>query len=210
MKAPSACVQAVADHSLEYRLPTKLVEEFITARGLSLQLYKDCDGVAQWSRRDGLDLKLPEPLTRRSLPSWCGRLTAHVPVCGWLRPTCSFLKWMVAPNTKWDEALPPELDRFCEELQAHLRAEGDPEHGEWCIYREAGCVLSTDASDIAYGAVLEIAGVKVEDRPWLCEHGDKRHINVAELDVATKGFNMAISWEFQRIRLVTDSKTVAA
>ena len=80
MKAPSACVQAVADRLQEYGLPTKPAEEFITARVLGLQLSKDRDGVAQWSHHDGLDLKLPEPLTRRSLASWCDRLTAHVPV----------------------------------------------------------------------------------------------------------------------------------
>ena len=145
VKAPSACVQAVADRLQEYGLPTKPAEEFITARVLGLQLSKDRDGVAQWSRRDGLDSKLPEPLTRRSLASWCGRLTAHVPVCGWLCPACSFLKRMAAPHAKWDEPLPPELVRFCEELQARLCAEGDPAHGEWSVNREAECILSTDA-----------------------------------------------------------------
>ena len=210
VKAPSACLQAVADRLLDDGLPTKPAEEFITARVLGLQLSKDRDGVAQWSRRDGLDLKLPEPLRRRSLASWCGHVIGHVPVCGWLRPVCSFLKRMAAPHGKWDEPLPPELVRFCEKLQARLCAEGDPAHGEWSVNREAECILSMDASNIAYGAVLEVAGVKVEDRSWLRELGDKRHINVVELDAVIKVLNMAISWEFQCTRLVTDSKTVAA
>ena len=47
--------------------------------------------------------------------------------------------------------------------------------------------------DTAYGVALEIAGVKVEDRSWLREQGDKRHINVAEPDAVIKGLNMAIS-----------------
>ena len=106
--------------------------------------------------------------------------------------------------------MPPELIGFYEELQARHRPEGDPVHGEWSVNREAECILSTNASDIAYGAVLEVAGVKVEDRSWLREQGDKRQINVAELDAVIKGLNMCISWEFQCIRLVTDSKTVAA
>ena len=68
---------------------------------------------------------------------------------------------MVAPNTKWDKPLQPELVCFCEELQARLHTEGDPEHGEWCINREAECVLSADASDIAFGTALEVTGIKV-------------------------------------------------
>ena len=76
--------------------------------------------------------------------------------------------------------------------------------------RESECVFSTGFSDIAYGAVLEIAGIKVDDRSRLREQGGKNHINVAELDAVIKGLNMAISCEFQCISLATDSKTVAA
>ena len=31
----------------------------------------------------------PSELTRRSVFSWCGQLVAHLPVCGWLRPTAA-------------------------------------------------------------------------------------------------------------------------
>ena len=114
VKAPSACVQAVADCVQEYGLPTKPAEEFITARVLGLQLSKNCNGVAQWSRRDGPDLKLPVPLTRQSLASWCGHLTAmSMCVAGLVQLVVS--RTDDSTHTKWDEPLPTELVCFCEE-----------------------------------------------------------------------------------------------
>ena len=67
------------------------------------------------------------------------------------KSTLKFIFDMLLGLTSWVEwCMLPELVRFCEELQARLCAEGDPAHGKWSVNREAECILSTDASDIAY------------------------------------------------------------
>ena len=65
-----------------------------------------------------------------------------------------------------------------------------------------------DASNIAYGVVLEADGAVVEDQSWLRPADDKRHINVAELDAVIKGLTLAVSWGLKDITLLTDSQTV--
>ena len=68
----------------EHGLPTKPAEPFAESRVLGLQLSKDEETV-MWRRRDRADLELPSVITKRAVFQWCGRLTGHVPVCGWLR-----------------------------------------------------------------------------------------------------------------------------
>eukprot|EP00117_Sycon_ciliatum_P016048 scpid17635/ scgid15645/ Gag-Pol polyprotein; Matrix protein p10; p20; Capsid protein p25; Nucleocapsid protein p14; Protease p15; Reverse transcriptase/ribonuclease H p90; Integrase p46 len=210
IRSPNACSDAVAAKLLEYGLPTKPAEPLVATRVLGLQLHQDDDGSTYWSRRPGLDVSLPENLTRRTLASWCGKLTGHVPLCGWLRPYCSYLKRMVEPHASWDQPLSDTLVQCCKELASRLSANGDPAHGVWHVPNPVECTLYVDASDVSYGAVLMVDGKKIEDRSWLRQHDDKRHINVAELDAAIKGLNLAINWQFKQVRLVTDSKTVAA
>ena len=68
----------------------------------------------------------------------------------------------------------------------------------------------TDASSVASGVVLEdpVGGV-VEDASWLRpESKAAMHINMAELDAALSGVNMAIAWGVRDIDLRTDSATV--
>ena len=46
--------------------------------------------------------------------------------------------------------------------------------------------------------------------PWLPPSGDKRHINVVELEAAIKGLSLAVGWNFETVHLKTDSNTVAS
>ena len=64
-----------------------------------------------------------------------------------------------------------------------------------------------DASMLALGVALEVAGEIVEDGCWL-RPNDGTHINIAELDAAIKGVNLAILWGMSHIQLMTDSRTV--
>ena len=76
-----------------------------------------------------------------------------------------------------------------------------------CGLRETGKVWC-DASSIALGVIIQIAGTTVEDAAWLRKRDDFNHINVAELEAAIKGINLAIKWGLNNIELVTDSATV--
>ena len=84
--APDDQLNAVKDALGRYGLPTKLAESLEEARVLGLQLAADGAGVLCWSRCDGVDLALPEKLTKRKIFSWCGRLVGHYPVGPWLGP----------------------------------------------------------------------------------------------------------------------------
>ncbi|KAF0290455.1 hypothetical protein FJT64_001207 [Amphibalanus amphitrite] len=66
----------------------------------------------------------------------------------------------------------------------------------------------TDASSLATGVVLESAdGDVIEDACWL-RHNEATHINMAELDAAIRGVNLAVAWGARTIDLRTDSATV--
>ena len=65
-----------------------------------------------------------------------------------------------------------------------------------------------DASSIATGVALEMNGMVMEDACWLRLTNNAQHINLAELDTALKGANMALPWEATVLHLVTDSACV--
>ena len=44
----------------------------------------------------------------------------------------------------------------------------------------------------------------IEDACWLRPTNDAQHINLAELDAALKGVNLALQWEGTVLHLVTD------
>ena len=64
-----------------------------------------------------------------------------------------------------------------------------------------------DASSVALGVAVEVNGDIVEDACYL-RQDESAHINMAEMDAALKGLNLAIAWGMTRIYLITDSLTV--
>ena len=73
------------------------------ARILGLCLSGDGQGGLQWTRDSLVDAP-PAKITRRAVFSWCGRLVAHFPVCGWLRPAVAWLKRSVNDMTRgWED-----------------------------------------------------------------------------------------------------------
>ena len=198
-------VRHFAQYGLQCKPPQRAADG---ARLLGLRV-GSCGGELQWQR----DTELPAPpvkVTRRSLFAWCGRLVAHLPVAGWLRPAAAWLKRRVNSLTKgWDDATDDPM------LQAQIRhvvqrlQEADPARGPWRLTGDR-LVVWTDASSIANGVVLEDPGRgTVEDGSWLrAENKATMHINMAELDAALSGINMAVAWGVKVIDLRTDSATV--
>ena len=211
LMVPRSQQQFVTERLALYGLPTKPAEPLSVARVLGLQLKELPDGSAAWSRRE-LDQRLiPEVLTKRSLFQWCGKLTGHYPVASWLRVHCGWLKRIAClEGTGWDSPLSESLVQLCSDLDKKLCG-GDPVKGVWHVSEadDSPWTVWCDASDIAVGVALERHGNIVEDCSWLRERGDKRHINVAELEAALKGLTLAAEWSVRKLRLVTDSRTVA-
>lgn len=87
--------------------------------------------------------------------------------------------------------------------------EKDPVAGVWDVPSDvkSGTVWC-DASSLAVEVALEINGTIVEDGTWLRPERNTSHINVAELEAAIEGINLAIRWDMKNIRLITDSATV--
>ncbi|KAF0294842.1 Intracisternal A-particle Pol-related polyprotein [Amphibalanus amphitrite] len=122
--------------------------------------------------------------------------------------TTAWLKRRVNSLTRgWDDvthdaALREQLKHVAERL-----ASEDPARGQWCVTGHRA-VLWTDASSIAAGVVLESEGGDViEDACWL-RRDEATHINMAELDAAVRGINLALAWDMKTIELKTDSATV--
>ncbi|KAF4707475.1 hypothetical protein FOZ63_000616, partial [Perkinsus olseni] len=87
-----------------------------STRVLGLDLYKK-DGRLWWRRRDDLHLNLEfsEPVTRRELAAWCGRLVGHVPIARWLRPHAAVLLYL-SSRGGWDE----EVDDIVEDSRVFI------------------------------------------------------------------------------------------
>ena len=177
------------------------------ARMLGLRVRADGGGTVRWERDNDVGAP-PVTLTRRSVFAWCGRLVAHLPVCGWLRPATAWLKRRVnALTSSWDQptddaALREEVDWVASRL-----ASEDPARGRWDVGGDRA-VVWTDASSVAAGVVLATpAGDVIEDACWL-RRDETAHINMAELDAAVRGLNLAIAWGMRCVELVTDSSTV--
>ena len=160
-----------------------------------------------WTRDSAIE-DPPSEVTRRSVFSWCGRLVAHFPVCGWLRPAAAWLKHSVNTLTHgWDDVTRDGDLRNQLDYVSRRVATDDPARGRWCVSGDSA-VVWTDASSIAYGVVMESeAGDVIEDACWL--RRDKTvHINMAELDAMVRGVNLALAWGMRKVHLKTDSATV--
>ena len=208
IRAPATDCPAVAAELLSYGLPTKPAEPLPEARVLGLQL-SETDNIVLWRRRDGSQLQHEEPLTRREVFKWTGRLTSHYPVCSWLRPACAWLKRHSSEDRHWDEPVTNAIQDCCHELQERVLS-SDPAKGEWRVSstNEGSWTVFCDASDIATGVVLQMDSKVIEDAAWLRAPKDKKHINIAELDATIKGLTLAAEWNLKAVTVATDSKTV--
>ncbi|XP_065196213.1 uncharacterized protein LOC135827687 [Sycon ciliatum] len=205
---PCNQADAVADCLTSYGLPTKPAVPFPVATILGLQLSADDSGKLSWRRRQDVDLSESPLMKKRDVFKWCGKATSHYPVASWLRPLCSWMKRLAcATAAPWDQPLPDDLQRLCEDACKRALQE-DPVHGVWSAPAGNDWSVWCDASDIAYGCVLNANGHVVEDQAWLRKEDDRRHINVAELDAAVNGLSLAAKWNLSRVTLYTDSKTV--
>ena len=198
-------VQHFQSYGLECKPPQRAADG---ARLLGLHV-SSCGGELRW-RRDADVPAPPVKVTRRALFAWCGRLVAHVPVAGWLRPAAAWLKRRVNSLTAgWDDVTEdPTLQLQIQHVVQRLQ-EADPAQGPWRLTGDR-LIVWTDASSIANGVVLDDpGGGTVEDASWLrAESKAAMHINMAELDAALSGINMAVAWGVKTIDLRTDSATV--
>ena len=202
--------EEVRVHLQKYGLVTKEPENLDGGRVLGIAVKKDTNGVLQMSRGAEIPTMgmVGEKLTKRGLFSVCGKLTGHYPIAGWLRPCCSYLKRLGCKGA-WDDGVDNHVKSLTQELVARATEE-DPVKGQWHVPRRGQVVIWTDASSLAMGAVLEVDGRVVEDASWLRKQSDVNHINVAELEAASRGVKLAIEWGFREFTLATDSRTVVS
>jgi transposase InsO family protein len=202
--------QILAKNSFSVKPP----EPIETARILGLQ----CTGFGKWKRRND-EIPRLEIKTRKGVHSWGGKLTAHVPIAGWLRPAVSLLKRCCYANTKeeWNLELDSIQQKICDQLQLEIEKRGDPVGGDWSYNPDLDWVLYTDASTVALGCVLEIGGVIVEDNCQLRKANDIRHINLCELLAVEFGLGLVLKYirdlEISReilINLRVDNRSVMA
>ena len=71
-----------------------------------------------------------------------------------------------------------------------MEQRGDPVKGTFAYDPEKDWILFTDASNDAYGAILIIGGVVVQDFCSLRKKHDLRHINEAELQATIHGLEL--------------------
>ena len=88
-----------------------------------------------------------------------------------------------------------------------LWPEYEKQGGNWCVDGKEITVW-VDASCVATGVALETNETVIEDACWLRPTNDAQHINLAELNAALKGVNLALQWEATVLHLVTDSACV--
>ena len=200
-----ASAQQVEHHLCQFGLTYKPAERLASgAKVLGLDVWGE-PGRLLWRRGNSVS-EAPRVLTRRSVISCCGKLVGHLPVGGWLRAATAFIKRRANMLTTWDEEIHDEcLSSMLEDVYQRLMLD-DPERGKWDVDGEKATVW-VDASSLALGVVLEVGGHVVEDGTWL-RHDDASHINMAELDAAVKGINLAIMWNMKKLHLHTDSLTV--
>ncbi|XP_043232536.1 uncharacterized protein LOC122386889 [Amphibalanus amphitrite] len=196
-------VAHLANFGLECKPPERAAGG---ARLLGLRVSREL-GRLVWSRDNPVGPP-PAVITRRGVFSWCGRLIAHMPVCGWLRPAVAWLKRRVNDVTQgWDDitydgVLQKQISHVAARVASH-----DPAHGLWSV-RSDRAVVWVDASSVAAGVVVESPdGDVIEDGCWL-RKDESTHINVAELNAAVRGINVAVAWDMRVIDLRTDSVTV--
>ncbi|KAF4675663.1 hypothetical protein FOL47_007435 [Perkinsus chesapeaki] len=179
------------------------------SRVLGLSLHEHA-GEIFWTRREDqsleIDLTVGQSISKREVAAWCGKLTALVPIAGWLRPHVSTILRTLSA-TKWDSMVDECHLDLVHYVQNKVENEGDPAHGVWFCPRASDARVwhvHSDASGIAQGATLSYEKengelVVVRDAAWLLDRrGALRHINVNELCAATR----ALAWAAPFIAVV--------
>ena len=195
----------VIDHLTRFGLESKPPELLDGGTALGLKLNRRKDGTLGFTRGNDVP-EIPEFVTKRMLFSICGKMVGHYPIAGWLRVACSYMK-RVSEGSSWDDDVGQVARDKLVEVRNRIRSD-DPVKGAWTVPHQDSGIVWCDASNIAMGAMLEIGGVMVEDRAWLRKANDFNHINVAELDSVSRGFNMAVDWGLKELQIKTDSATV--
>ncbi|KAF4704861.1 hypothetical protein FOZ63_027328, partial [Perkinsus olseni] len=196
---PRELLTHVRDLLASNGFPTKEPEPLLSSRVLGLQ----CDPSGRWHRRGPVPSL--EVFTRRGVHQWAGKYVAHHPVVGWPRAAFSALKRLACvrhdgSSAQWDAPLDDYQLAACNSLQAALFQSGDTATGAWKYCPSDPWLLFTDSSQHAYGSVLKIGPIVVEDSTHLRKPGDRRHINLAELDALVRGLQLvekyirALSW----------------
>ena len=200
-------VQCVENHLLRYGLECKPAERVADgARVLGLEVWGE-RGELHWKRNNTFG-EVPDTLTRRSVFSFCGKLTGHLPVCGWLRVATAFMQRKANASTStWDEEIYDESLRAMMEDTVRRVKQNDPAKGRCDVVGEEATVW-VDASSLALGIVSEVDGHVVQDASGLRSEDSSSHINMAELDAVIKGVDAALAWNLKTLHLRTDSLTV--
>ena len=135
---------------------------------------------------------LPDVLTRRRIFSLCGKLTGHLPLCGWLRVAIAFMRRRAnSVIAGWDdETRDPPLIQMLSDIIARL-AQKDPAQGDWSVDGREVTVW-IDVSSLATGVVVESGESLIEDACWLRSACEDKQINLAELDAMSRGINLAL------------------
>ena len=151
-------------------------------------------------RRDNVVPVVPEEVTQWNVFSYCGKLTGHYPVCGWLRMTTAFIERKVNNLTeRWDDAVADkDLRRLLEKVDMEVRKH-DPARGKWSVIGDKARVWG-GASSLATGFAVEVDGCITKDASWL-RKDTATHINMAELDSVIAGLKMGLAWKFKRVEL---------
>jgi len=195
----------VSEHLRQFGLLAKPPEVIADSRVLGLQLCRGSTGLS-WKRGNEVPEVGEGELNRSEFFSVCGKLVGHYPVCGWLRTHCSFAK-RLCKGSAWNDKVGCEAMDFLRKM-LHKVGDSDPVGGKWSVNQSTECTVWCDASSLAIGVILEESGKCIEDGSWLRKVDDGSHINLAELEAAIRGLNLALKWKFEKIWLCTDSATV--
>ena len=194
----------VIEHLSKYGLEAKPSQYLCDCSVLGLKL-KHNGSELVFTRSNNIP-DIPDKLTRRDLFSVCGKLTGHYPIAGWLRLACSYIKRHSA-GINWDDFVGYPTLFLLREVVGKVKHE-DPVSGCWKVEKSDSCEVWCDASSLALGVLLEVNGRTVEDAAWLRKKEDCNHINVSELEAVLKGVNMALKWDFNVVKVMTDSAAV--
>ena len=195
----------VVEHLKCLGLKCKETSDFIGSKLLGLQIYEK-DGTVMWTRGRTVP-EIVGRLTKKGVFSLCGQLISHYPIAGWLRVSANFIK-RKCNRYRWQESVSEDIRTMLEDTIQRVRND-DPVNGVWYVPRskKIGKVWC-DASKIAIGCVLEIAGNIVEDGCWLRREVESAYINVAALEAVVRGINLALKWGVRELDIVTDSASV--